>query len=134
MDHVINCERCFCLTVRNGKTKLCQKCLKVDEIWLEIVLNFLRKRENRAATIVQVLEATSVSEDWIYDWIRQGKILQRHYPNVGIPCPSCGEHLTDGVTLCTGCKQKLAEDLVEIEREDEYKQDKRDTVYLVKNT
>lgn len=58
MKDPINYARCFSLTVQNAKTKLCPKCLKVDNAWLEIVLNYLRQRENRTATIEQVLIAT----------------------------------------------------------------------------
>ncbi|MBP0725493.1 hypothetical protein J5Y03_09855 [Bacillus sp. RG28] len=132
MDNVINCARCYSLTVQNGKSKLCQKCTKIDNAWLEVVLNYLRKRENRMATIVQVLNATAVNEDWIYEWVRQGKILQRHFPNMGIPCPKCGENLTDGVSLCISCKGIMVRDLNEV-KIGEDKSVNHASAFLVKN-
>jgi flagellar operon protein (TIGR03826 family) len=133
MDNVINCKRCFSLAVQTSKTGLCPKCAKTDAVWLEIVLDYLRKRENRAATIVQVLNATGVNEDWIYDWVRDGKILQRHFPNLGAPCPKCGKNLTDGVTLCTSCKGTFIRDLKEANEEEAANQSKSTSAYFIKN-
>ncbi|WP_088044063.1 hypothetical protein [Bacillus sp. EAC] len=130
MNNAINCARCFTLTVQNGKSKLCPKCQKIDNAWLEVVLNYLRQRENRTATIVQVLNATLVTEEWIYEWVRDGKILQRHFPNIGIPCPKCGENLTDGVSLCSGCKGKLARSLEVEEELDELRSSNHKSTYF----
>jgi len=133
MNNPINCERCFSLTVQNGKSKLCQKCQKIDNAWLEIVLDYLRKRENRTATIVQVLNATLVNEEWIHDWVRQGKILQRHFPNIGLPCPKCGESLTDGVSLCQSCSGSFVKGLEEVKEIEGLQGDKHTATYFKKN-
>ncbi len=134
MDNLINCSRCYNLTVKNGKTNMCQKCIKLDATWLEIVLNYLRKKENRTATIVQVLNATAVKEEWIYEWVKQGKILQRHFPNIGALCPKCGENLTDGVNICSSCKGKFAKDLEVVEIEEENHKSDNFATYLVKKS
>lgn len=133
MNNPINCARCFSLTVQNGKSKLCQKCQKIDNAWLETVLDYLRKRENRTATIVQVLNATLVNEEWIYEWVRDGKIMQRHFPNIGIPCPKCGDNLTDGVSLCQSCSGNFVRGLEEVKEIEGLQSDKHTATYLKKN-
>lgn len=71
-----------------------------------------------------------VNEEWMYELVKQGKILQRHFPNIGLPCPKCGENLTDGVSLYQGCKRKLVRGLDEIKATEERDAIKYEAAYL----
>ncbi len=65
--------------------------------------------------------------------MKQGEILQRHFPNIGLSCPKCGEHLTNGILLCGNCKEKLANDLEETIVKEKSQSLEIESIYLVKN-
>lgn len=60
-----NCPKCDSLYVKNKFRDVCEKCWKEEEAAYDTVAKFMRKRENRAATVLQVVEATGVPEDLI---------------------------------------------------------------------
>ena len=47
----------------------------------EEVYRFLRRRENRAATIERIVEVTGVTEDLLHKWVRKGR-LNQHYSRI----------------------------------------------------
>ena len=87
----------------------------------ETVYRFLRKRENRAATIERIVEATGVEEDLLHKWVRKGRLQPALFPNLGYPCDNCG-HLTTVGKLCEACQGKLKSDLKTFEAGQEFRE------------
>ena len=110
MAEVRNCPSCNDLFNYTGMRDVCGKCATKEEEMYQIVYRFLRKRENRAATIERICEATGVSEELLHKWVRKKRLLPAMFPNLGYPCDQCG-HLTYGAKLCNNCSDKLQRDL-----------------------
>lgn len=76
MGELANCERCNRVFVKQFRD-ICNECYKKEEEDFRRVYNFLRKRENRTATIGQIVEVTGVDETLIQKFIREkGSSLQ----------------------------------------------------------
>ena len=90
MAEVRDCPRCGDLFNYTGVRDVCHKCAQSEEEMYQIVYRFLRKRENRAATVDRIVEATGVDEDLLYKWVRKGRLQPAMFPNLGYPCDNCG--------------------------------------------
>lgn len=121
MAEVRNCPTCNDLFNYIGTRDVCGKCSAKEEDLYQIVYRFLRKRENRAATVERICEATGVSEELIYKWVRKKRLLPTMFPNLGYPCDQCG-HLTYGAKLCNRCLEKLQRDLQRVEAAEEFRE------------
>jgi flagellar operon protein (TIGR03826 family) len=112
-DKLDNCPKCGKLYLK-GYRDVCNDCFKIEEEEYKLVAHFLKDRENRKATLYEVSETTGVSVKQITRFIRQGRISISDFPNMGLPCDSCGE-ITQGANLCAKCRQNLTrqvEDMV----------------------
>lgn len=129
-----NCPNCDLLFVKNKFRDVCEKCWKEEEKAYDTVSKFMRKRENRAATILQVVEATGVSEDLILKFIKSGRFQLTHFPNFGYPCDKCGTIIREG-RLCGSCAGELKADLRNVEHEEQRKKElaKRATFFTHRN-
>lgn len=127
MDELSNCPNCGDIFVKNQFRDICQKCWKEEEKQYEIVYQFIRKRENRTATINQVVEATEVEEDLILKFIRTGRLKVAQFPNLGYPCDKCGKMIQKG-KICDDCSDKIRKELKTFDYETERKKEmeKRD--------
>ncbi|MEN8701716.1 TIGR03826 family flagellar region protein [Bacillus infantis] len=123
MAELSNCPICGELFVRNQFREVCQSCWKDEEMAFETVYQYIRKRENRAATIVQVENATSVDEDLILKFIRTGRLKITQFPNLGYPCDKCGAIIREG-KLCTKCKDSLIKGINAHNEEEERKRER----------
>ena len=65
-----------------------------EEKMYEEVYRFLRRRENRAATIERIVEVTGVTETLLHKWVRKGRLQPALFPNLGYPCDNCGKLTT----------------------------------------
>lgn len=110
MAEVRNCPSCGELFNYIGLKDVCNKCAVSEDEMYEKVYRFLRKRENRAATVDRIEEVTGVSKDLLYKWVRKGRLQKALFPNLGYPCDNCG-HLTNSGKLCAKCQEELKEDL-----------------------
>ena len=63
MPDLVNCANCDQIMVANQFRDICEDCYEEEEKQFEIVYKYMRKRENRAATMKQVVEAIDVSEN-----------------------------------------------------------------------
>ena len=124
MPDVINCPSCGNLMVRNKFRDVCENCWKEEEKQFDIVYKFIRIRENRAATIPQVVEGTSVDEDLLLKFIKTGRLKITQFPNLGYPCDRCGTIIRTG-KLCDSCASKLREALEIHEKEEDRKEELR---------
>lgn len=110
MGELANCPKCGEIFVKTQFRDICQKCWKEEEIAFETVYQFIRKRENRAATIQQVVEATGVEEELIFKFIRTGRLILTQFTNLGYPCDKCGKLIREG-KLCETCIEVLRKEL-----------------------
>jgi flagellar operon protein (TIGR03826 family) len=127
-----NCPKCGRLFVKQSSIRdVCDQCYKEEEKLFEKVYSFLRKRENRTATMAQVVETTGVSESLITKWIRMGRLQLVLFPNLGYPCESCGAMIREG-QLCPKCRTKLQTELKRAEEEKQRERLKFKTYYTQK--
>ncbi len=110
MVDLINCSKCGSIYMKNKFRDVCDACYKEEEKQFDAVYKFLRVRENRAATIPRVVEATGIDEDLLLKFIRTGRIKVTSFPNLGYPCDKCGTLIKKG-KLCDDCADELREEL-----------------------
>ncbi|WML46093.1 TIGR03826 family flagellar region protein [Neobacillus sp. PS3-40] len=122
MDKLENCPNCNDIFVKTQFRDLCQKCWKEEEVDFETVYTFIRKRENRSATIDQVVGHTEVKEELIIKFIKKGRLQLANFPNLGYPCDKCGRTIRKG-KLCENCTTELKGDLNSFQAEEKRKQD-----------
>lgn len=115
-----NCPKCGSLYVKNNLRDVCGNCYKEEEKKYDIVSKFLKKRENRAATITTIVEATEVEEELIFKWVKKGRLHATHFPNLGYPCSKCGTLIKER-TLCTSCATEIKKDLSRFEESERLK-------------
>lgn len=116
-----NCPRCGEFFNYTGFNDVCYKCAKEEEELYQIVYRFLRKRENRAATVDRIVEATGVDRELLFKWVRKGRLHPAVFPNLGYPCDNCGR-LTKKGRLCERCTEELKSDLRAFEAAKEFRE------------
>ncbi|MCL6584963.1 MAG: hypothetical protein K6T72_00335 [Anoxybacillus sp.] len=131
MAQLDNCPKCGRLFVKNQFRDICEVCYKEEEKLFEKVYNFLRKRENRTATLAQVVAATEVDETLIIKWIKKGRIQLLQFPNLGYPCDKCGKLIREG-RLCVECNKGLQQQLQKLEEEKQRQIDNQRITYYTK--
>ncbi|MFG6495423.1 hypothetical protein P8610_08705 [Fictibacillus sp. UD] len=109
MDNLMNCPQCGKLFVKYIREQ-CDVCFREEEQDYDKVYRYIRRSENRNATIIDVSDATKVSENKIIYFIHQGRIRVKGYPNFTYPCDGCQNPINDG-RLCQICKDKLKSEL-----------------------
>lgn len=124
-----NCPSCGNLYVKNAIRSTCEQCYKQEEKDFETVYQYLRIRENRAATISQVATATNVKEDLLYKWVRRGRLQTVQFPNLGYPCDRCGK-IIQKAQLCEGCQSEITQDLEMFNKEQARQEELRRKIYL----
>ncbi|MBP3040166.1 hypothetical protein J9303_11780 [Bacillaceae bacterium Marseille-Q3522] len=129
MEELANCPRCGAVFVKSQFRDLCPDCWREEEEAYETIYHFLRKRENRAATIQQVVKGTGVEESLILKFIRTGRLKITQFPNLGYPCDRCGRIIREG-KICKKCAEELRRDLKVAEFEEERKAEIRRQTYL----
>lgn len=102
----------------------CVACAQKEERLFEEVYRFLRRRENRAASVERIVEKTGVAEDLLYDWVRKGRLQPALFPNLGYPCDKCGKLTTKG-KLCKPCTDELQSELQRFEAAEEFRESVR---------
>lgn len=105
MAELANCPKCGGVFVKALRS-VCEKCAREVETQFDTVYRFIRKRDNRRADINEVVEATEVPKEQIFQFIREGRILVSQFPNLSYPCESCGADIKDG-RLCDSCKGNI---------------------------
>ncbi|MFO1444408.1 hypothetical protein KDN24_14610 [Bacillus sp. Bva_UNVM-123] len=133
MAELTNCPNCGEIFVRNQFRDICQNCWKEEEKSYERVYQFIRKRENRTATMAQVVEATEVEEALLLKFIKSGRLKLAQFPNLGYPCDKCGTNIREG-KLCASCTDEFRKDLsthtMEEERRKEIEKREKHTTYF----
>ncbi|MFC7373034.1 TIGR03826 family flagellar region protein [Fictibacillus iocasae] len=104
-----NCPQCGKLYVKKIR-ETCDVCYKEEEKQYDLVYKFVRRSENRLATLLDTHHKTGVPEKTIIKFIHQGRIRVVGFPNFTYPCDGCDSPILDG-RLCEGCKTKIQNDL-----------------------
>lgn len=120
MGELRNCPKCGSFFNYTGTREICPKCARDEDEMYEVVYRFLRKRENRAATVERIVEATGVEEELLYKWVRKNRLQTAIFPNLGYPCDNCGRLTTKG-KLCDDCADELQKDLNKFEAGREFR-------------
>lgn len=120
MGELRNCPRCGDFFNYTGVREVCPKCAAEEEKMYEQVYRFLRKRENRAATVDRIVEATGVEKELLYKWVKKNRLQPALFPNLGYPCDNCGRLTTKG-KLCDKCANELKSDLKKFEAGQEFR-------------
>lgn len=110
MAELKDCPSCGEFFNYTGVRDVCAKCAMNEEKMYEVVYKYLRRRENRAASIERIVEETGVTETLLHKWVRKGRLQPAMFPNLGYPCDKCGK-LTSKGKLCEGCTSELTNDL-----------------------
>ncbi|MBA2874618.1 TIGR03826 family flagellar region protein [Thermaerobacillus caldiproteolyticus] len=126
-----NCPNCGNLFVKSQFRDICESCYKEEEKQFEKVYQFLRKRENRMATMTQVVNGTGVKESLLIKFIRNGRLKLAPFPNLGYPCDRCGKMIREG-KLCANCLKDLNQQIEKLQKEEMKKKRQASTVYYVK--
>ncbi|BDG45074.1 TIGR03826 family flagellar region protein [Saccharococcus caldoxylosilyticus] len=127
-----NCSNCGRLFLKSPFRDICENCYKEEEEAFEKVYRFLRKRENRMATMVQIIDATGVKESLLMKFIKSGRLQLAQFPNLGYPCDRCGTLIREG-RLCVNCSKDLNKQLKMLQREEEMKKQRHvENVYYTK--
>ena len=136
MGELANCPRCGAIFAKIKIRDMCQACFQEEEKLFEKVYEFIRRKENRTATIEQVIEATGVDEDLIYKYIKNGRLRLVQFPNLGYKCEKCGSLIREGI-LCESCIDDLRNQLEAYHEEEQRKQEiearNRMNTYLFRN-
>jgi flagellar operon protein (TIGR03826 family) len=123
MTDIANCPKCDRLFAKTAIRDVCEACYKEEEKLFETVFQFLKKRENRTGDVDRIVEATGVSSDLIYKWVKKGRLKQAHFPNLTIPCEKCGKQTKTG-RLCESCSDNLRSELTQFQKEEDFKKAK----------
>lgn len=124
MAEIQNCPRCNKIFVKNLR-EVCQDCFKIVEEDFQAVYQFVRKRENRQASMIEVEEETGVKKSLIVKFIKQGRLHLYSFPNLTYPCESCAKEIREG-RICDDCKGNIAKGLNRVESEKKFKERKRE--------
>ncbi|MGI8385399.1 TIGR03826 family flagellar region protein [Robertmurraya sp. P23] len=124
MAQIETCPSCGDIYVKNQFRDVCQKCWKEEEQAYDQVSQFMRRRENRAATILQVVEAVGIEEELLLKFIRTGRLKVTQFPNLGYPCDKCGTIIRAG-KLCEPCALEIKKDLEQHEQDEAFKEELR---------
>ncbi|KGX86317.1 TIGR03826 family flagellar region protein [Pontibacillus litoralis] len=109
MGEIANCPNCNVLFVKGIKS-VCDACYQEEEAMFDKVYTFIRKKENRMATIDEVVEATGVSRDVIMKFVNEKRLHTGNFPNLTYPCYKCGGPIKEG-KLCRSCTNEIKSDL-----------------------
>jgi flagellar operon protein (TIGR03826 family) len=120
MAELRNCPSCDGFFNYTGVRDVCVKCAQKEEEMYQVVYRFLRKRENRAANVERIEEATGVEKELLYKWVRKGRLHPAIFPNLGYPCDNCGKLTTTG-KLCESCTNTMKADLKTFEAVKEFR-------------
>ncbi|WP_062050220.1 TIGR03826 family flagellar region protein [Bacillus sp. JCM 19034] len=124
MKDVMNCPKCGKIFVKAFRP-ICPNCYREEEAHYEKVSTFLRKKQNRMASVQEVHAKTDVPLELIHQFVREGRIMRSQFPNLGYPCESCGTTIQQG-RVCNNCRDHISSGLEEIERDQQLKEKIRD--------
>lgn len=109
MPEIRNCKRCRKIFTYITGPQLCEVCRKQEEEEYEKVRKFLR--EYPGATIQEVSQATEVSQQLIYKFLKEGRLEVATDSPIALLCENCGVRITSG-RFCVNCSKRLANEMI----------------------
>lgn len=125
MAELANCESCGKLFVQ-ATTPICPSCRQEIEKKFETVWKYMRKKENREATVNEIYLATGVEEKLIFKWIQEGRLQIKDFKNLHYPCEICGSPIQTGM-LCGSCYGNMSKQLAQSAIDDTKTDEKQKT-------
>lgn len=119
---IVNCTRCGGIYVKNPVRDICDQCYKEEEEAFDKVSSYLKKREHRTASMLQVVRDTGVPEELIMKFIKKGRIKLVQFPNLAYPCEKCGKPIQTG-KFCDECITEFKTELEIYEKEEQWKKE-----------
>jgi flagellar operon protein (TIGR03826 family) len=116
MNQLESCPRCDKIFVKTQFRDVCDVCFKKESAYLQTVLDFLRKKSNRTASLKEICEKTGVDIEYIEKFIQTGKIKLADFPNLGYPCKKCGDLIKEG-SICLKCRSEMTDELKNFQKE-----------------
>ncbi|MDQ0191094.1 hypothetical protein JI721_08430 [Alicyclobacillus cycloheptanicus] len=101
---IANCKRCGKIYNR-VRRDICPQCIAEEDEAFHLVRTYLR--ENRDATIEDVVEETGVPMELIISMIQDGRLILRDNPNIFYACEHCGQPTQSG-RFCAACSRELS--------------------------
>ncbi|ARK32101.1 TIGR03826 family flagellar region protein [Halalkalibacter krulwichiae] len=120
MKNVENCPNCGKIFIKALRS-ICPQCYMEQEGHFETVSKFMRSKHNRMATMVEVHEKTGVTLTLLQQFVREGRLSTKLFPNLGYPCESCGEIIQQG-RICDGCKGYILKGLKQDQQEKDFQE------------
>ncbi|MGL4521633.1 MAG: TIGR03826 family flagellar region protein [Bacilli bacterium] len=117
MGELSNCPKCNALYLKTEVRRVCDACYKKEDEMYQMVYAFIRKKENRQATMSEVSEGTGVEEEVIVRFVRTGKLKVVAFPNLAYGCDGCGNPIQAG-SLCDKCRKSIVQDLKVVQSEE----------------
>ena len=123
VDYCPRCGQLFQIEMR----EICPKCMRELDVIYEKAYQFIRKKENREASIDDLAKGINASREDITLIIRLGKLNVKRFPNLGYPCETegCNELISEG-RLCAKCIGKIQDGLEKEQREKEKEQKRKE--------
>jgi flagellar operon protein (TIGR03826 family) len=106
---ITNCPRCGKLFMKTTKD-ICEQCISEERELIDIIRLYLK--ENKMATITDVVRDTDIELEIILDFIEKGHIILIDNPNIKFECSRCGNPTQDG-HLCSRCREELILELAD---------------------
>ncbi|MGP4068814.1 TIGR03826 family flagellar region protein [Halobacillus sp. B29] len=135
MRGLANCPRCSALFL-TGTSAVCNQCRNKEEQNYQKVYAFMRKKQNRMASVEEIEVATEVSEKQIREFVKQKRLHPAQFPNISYPCEKCERPIQDG-RICERCKLEITKGLKRHESNKELNSKKKvkedRTYYSVEN-
>ncbi len=132
MAELANCSRCDTVFVKNIRN-ICQTCYQEVEKSFDTVYRFLNIRENKEATLPEIVKATSVAETLIIKFIKEKRLRTSQFPKLAYPCEKCDVPIVSG-KLCNLCSEKILSELAQHEKIAEQTKEKNENpIYYAMN-
>ncbi|TDQ36926.1 TIGR03826 family flagellar region protein [Aureibacillus halotolerans] len=108
--NIDNCPSCGALYYKTLTQDVCRSCFQLEEEQFDRVYAFLKQKQNRSASMQEVVEQTSVKESLLIKYIKKGRLRTSQFPNLGYPCARCNTMINQD-KLCNSCREDIAKDL-----------------------
>ena len=118
-----NCKSCGKIFNYVAGRPICPACKESEEKKFQEVKEFCR--ENKQATINEIVENCDVAHTQVRQWIREEKLLFSEDSPIGIDCEGCGVMIKTG-RYCEKCKNNLMRGFDDLKKKNEPPKDDDD--------
>ncbi len=106
--NVRNCRRCGKLFNYVSGAPICMQCREAMEQKFQEVKKYIQ--DNVHSTIPEVAEACDVSQQQIYQWLREERLELAEGTGMALFCENCGAAIQTG-RFCNKCKNDMVNQL-----------------------